>query len=112
MLHGSDALGLRHIWTGFATLVIVCENIIASRQAARSLSGEFILIYSLLQYGFFEELGRYPMKSEKELIIICFNIFKSTNSLIINIYKMLTDDANNGLTYSGLNWTHHVKCIL
>ena len=65
-------------------------------------------------YDLYGELGRYSMKTSRELIIIKFwlNILKSTNPLLINSYKMLKDDANNGLTYSGLNWAHHVKSIV
>ena len=51
------------------------------------------------KYGLYGELCRHAMKTARELIINKFwlNILKSTNPLIINIYKMVKDDGNNGL---------------
>ena len=34
------------------------------------------------------------------------------NQLLINVYKMLFTDANNNVTYNGLNWANQIKTIL
>jgi len=34
------------------------------------------------------------------------------NKLIVNIYRMLCDGANDNTTYSGLNWAYHMKTLL
>jgi hypothetical protein len=64
--------------------------------------------------GLYGELGRYPMKISRQLIMIKYwtKIIKSTNPLIRTVYNMLEMDTNSGNSYSGLNWAHQIKSIL
>lgn len=63
--------------------------------------------------GLYGELGRYPMKITRQLIMIRYwtKIIKSPNPLIRAVYNMLEMDTNNGNSYSGLNWAHQIKSI-
>ena len=47
----------------------------------------------MVLYG---EVGRYPMQIARELIMIKYwlKLLTSNNKLIVNIYRMLCDDAN------------------
>jgi hypothetical protein len=60
------------------------------------------------------ELGRYPMKIYRQLLMVKYwlQLLKSENVLIKNVYKMLSQDANNGNSYNGLNWAFQIKSIL
>ena len=60
------------------------------------------------------EVGRYSMKIARELIMIKYwlKLLNSNNKLIVNIYRMLCDDADENTTYSGLNWAYHIKTLL
>ena len=46
-------------------------------------------------YGLYGEVGKYPMKIARELIMIKYwlKLLNSNNKLIVNIYRMLCDDA-------------------
>ena len=54
-------------------------------------------------YGLYREVGRYPMKIARKLITIKYwlKLLNSNNKLIVNIYRMLCNDANYNTTYSG-----------
>jgi len=65
-------------------------------------------------YVFYGEVGRYPMTIARELIMSKYwlKLLKSNNKLIVNIYRMLCDDANDNTTFSGLIWAYHIKTLL
>ena len=39
-------------------------------------------------------------------------LISSDNFIPKKVYIMLKNDADNNITYNGLNWTYQVKCIL
>ena len=61
------------------------------------------------------ELGRVPLRIIRQCNMICywFKILKlPDNNITKSVYNMLKNDANNNITYTGLNWAHHVKILL
>ena len=64
--------------------------------------------------GLYGELGRYPLKIQRTLILIKYwlKIINSDNSLIKTMYTMMKDDVENNITYGGMNWAFQIKNIL
>ena len=65
-------------------------------------------------YGLYGELGRYPMRIRRQLLIMNYwkKILECTNPLISTVYNMLVQDANDNNSYGNLNWAFHIKKIL
>ena len=53
------------------------------------------------------------MKITRQLIMIRYwiKLLKTNTPLLINVYKMLFTDANNNVTYNGMNWANQIKTI-
>ena len=65
-------------------------------------------------YGELErELGRYPMKIKRKLIMIKYwlKLLKSDTTLPFHVYSMLKLGADNNtcISHSGLNWAWQIK---
>ena len=60
------------------------------------------------------ETGRYPMKIQRQLIMIKYwiKLVKTPDSLTYNVYKMLKHDADLNISYSGMNWAFYIKNLL
>ena len=60
------------------------------------------------------DLGRYPMKINRQLLMIKYwiKIKQSNNPLIDKIYEMMYIDAENNISYNGANWAYNIKQIL
>ena len=63
--------------------------------------------------GLYGELGRYPLSVSRKIIMIKYwiKIMQTNNPILLNIYALLKNDADNNITYNGMNWAHHVKSI-
>jgi hypothetical protein len=64
--------------------------------------------------GLYGEIGRFPMKIQRKLIMIKYwlKLVKSNNMLTKSIYEILKRDADNNITYGGMNWAFQIKNIL
>ena len=65
--------------------------------------------------GVYVQLGRVPLIIIRKCNMIRFwlKMIKSPeNSIIRIIYNMLRNDADMNVTYTGVNWAHHVKTLL
>jgi hypothetical protein len=64
--------------------------------------------------GLYGEVGRVPMKIYRKLLMIKYwiKILTSTNVLIRKVYFMLSNDANQNITYNNMNWAYQIKHIL
>ena len=65
--------------------------------------------------GIYGELGRVPMSIMRKINMIryWFKILKSDDSTLPTIiYRMLKTDADNNITYNGVNWASQIKNIL
>jgi hypothetical protein len=65
--------------------------------------------------GLYGETGRYPMYISRKIIMFKYwlNFLSSNeNSLVKLMYKKLKEDADNNITYKGLNWANAIKNYL
>ena len=61
------------------------------------------------------ELGRTSVYSHRKLILIKYwiKLLKlDWDTILFRTYNMLKNDADNGLSYNGNNWAHHIKNML
>ena len=66
---------------------------------------------SVAVYG---ELGELPLlvKRKERILKYWINIVRDKNSFVYQIYNVLRHDADNNMSYNGLNWAYNVKCLL
>lgn len=64
--------------------------------------------------GLYGELGRYPMRITRRLIMIKYwiKLLSTENPLLINMYRMLASDAESDISYNEMNWAYNIKTIL
>ena len=65
--------------------------------------------------GLYGELGRVPMIVNRKVIMVKYwlkTLKPEETSIPRKIYLMLKRDADNGISYNGLNWAFHIKTIL
>jgi hypothetical protein len=65
--------------------------------------------------GLYGETGRHPMYICRKIIMFKYwlkIINSNENSLIKLIYNKLKEDADNNISYKGLNWAHVIKNYL
>lgn len=57
------------------------------------------------------ELGRYPMKLSRKLILIKYwiKLLSRRDTLEFKVYSMLKNDCDGGNDYKGTNWAFHIK---
>ena len=62
--------------------------------------------------GLYGELGRVPMIVNRKIIMVKYwlkTLKLEETSIPRKIYLMLKRDADNGISYNGLNWAFHIK---
>ena len=64
--------------------------------------------------GLYGELGRVPLLIYREISMIRYwiKLISGVNFIPKKVYIMLKNDADNNITYNGLNWAYQSKCIL
>ena len=65
--------------------------------------------------GLYGELGRVPLIIYRKISMIRYWIkllISGDNFIPKKVYMMLKNDADNNITYNGLNWAYQIKCIL
>ena len=65
--------------------------------------------------GLYGELGRVPLLIYRKISMIRYWIkllISGDNFIPKKVYIMLKNDADNNITYNGLNWAYQIKCIL
>ena len=63
--------------------------------------------------GLCGEVGRYSLIITRQLIITyLIKLLKTHDPLLMNVYNTLLTDANNNITYNGMNWVNQIKPFL